>query len=350
MATQSHLKKFEQTKSTWDGLDFKKVIREDLGTASFKSVQPLIESLGLKITRADRVKESLSDSVLQQFYSRIDDFIGQLKVLISSNEAQFVTQKEQIQNRLLAYNEEILLVWPQIVAIINDTDKSIQVDKTLEELNKIRSKSLDDAKNIQELKESLSAELQSFEERYKNDIFNKAEIIRQEDAFSSDAIGFRRSSRWWLSGVVLSSLALAILLFLVFKKFCFEWVCYDEVLCFNYDLICEGCNESVLYFEIFKSAAYRLFLISFMSFIIGICVKNYNSCMHNFTVNKHKANSLSAALVLLEKAKTDQGNDELMTQAANAIFSHQPTGFSSRSPENVTTTVIDTIVDKVKGK
>jgi hypothetical protein len=68
--------------------------------------------------------------------------------------------------------------------------------------------------------------------------------------------------------------------------------------------------------------------------------------MHNYTVNKQKANSLSAAIILLEKSKTDIGNDNLMLQAATAIFSHQPTSYNSNDPENMVTAITEKIIDK----
>jgi len=348
MATQRHLKLFENSKANWDKVDFTKVYREELGTAAFITIKPLIESITLKLNRTDKIKDTLSDSVLQQFYSQINNIASQLNAIVSYNEAEFVAQKQTIQNQVTTFNEQLLGIWPQIVAIINDTNKSIEIDKTLDEIQKIKSKTLDDAKNVEQIKESLTADLKSFEERYKNELFNKAEIIRQEDAFSKDAIDFKRISNYWFYGIIGTSILLVIILCLVFKYFCFELACFDKVCNFDYNTICTDCNRSVLYLEIFKAVVYRLFLISFILYLISICAKNYNANMHNYTVNKHKANSLSAALILLDKAKTDQGNDQLMTQAANAIFSHQPTGFTSKDPENITTKLTEKIIDKIK--
>jgi hypothetical protein len=190
--------------------------------------------------------------------------------------------------------------------------------------------------------------LKSFEERYKNELFNKAEIIKQENAFSEDAKKFKNASKYWLGGIIGFSLVLVIILCFAFKNFHFELSGFEKIKDINYSSVCEDCNKHILWLEIFKAVTYRIFLISFILYVISICVKNYNANMHNYTTNKHKANSLSAALVLLDKAKTNDGNDHLMIQAANAIFSHQPTSYNSKDPENLTTTLTEKIVDKVK--
>lgn len=348
MATKSIIEQFDISKITWEQFDFSRVYREELGTASILSIKQILDAIGQKIKRADRVKGLISDEDLNKFYSTLNSLIEILQRVSKLTEAQFVGQKQQIINAVNSENEQLLRVWPQVVAIINDTDKNVEIDKTLDEIQHLKQKTLEDSKNIQQIKEALTADLKAFEERYKNEIFNKAEIIKQEDAFSKDAIEFRNGSKFWFWGIIVTLFILMFVLYLAFKYFCFELTCFDKVCNFDYDTICKDCNRDVLYLEIFKSVTYRLLLISFLSYLLGICVKNYNANMHNYTVNKHKANSLSAALVLLDKAKTPDGNDQLMTQAANAIFSHQPTGFNNREPKNIGVSIIEKLSDKVK--
>ncbi len=329
-------------------MDLVKVFREDLGTASFKSIKPLVDGIQIKLSRTENIKNNLSDTVLQQFYGPVSNIIALLNSIAKQDEAQFVSQKQGVQNSINTYNEQILNIWPQIAAIINDTDKNIEIDKTLEEIQRLKEKTLEDSNNIQEIKNSLTNDLKSFEERYKNEIFSKAEILKQEEAFAVDAKEFKRIADLWFWGILSSAFLLLICLFVVFKSFCFELVCFDCVSKINYDSICEGCNKSILYLEIFKAIAFRVLLISFFTYLLSLCVRNYNTNMHNYTVNKHKANSLSAALILLDKAKTNEGNDEIMTQAASSIFSHQPTGFNKKDPDNINSKIADKISDKFR--
>jgi len=348
MATQSTLQDFENIKSNWGKINFSRVYREEIGTASLKAIEPLVESISQKIDRTYKVNSVLSDRTLKQFVSIINNIVTLLNAIVSLKDDDFIVQKKRVHDDLINFNEQILNIWPQIAAIINDIDKNAEIEKNIEISEQLKYRSLEDAKEITKLKESLNDELKSFEERYKNDLFNKAELIKQEDAFEKDAIGFKKNSRQWFYGIIGTSFVLLLVLFLLFNHFCFELVCFDEVCTFNYEIICEGCNKSILYLEIFKAVVFRVFIISFLSYLLSICVRNYNANMHNYAVNKHKANSLSAALVLLDRAKTNEGNDQLMTQAANAIFSHQPTGFNSKNPENTTTTITEKIVENLK--
>ncbi|KOP37778.1 hypothetical protein DBB36_21930 [Flavobacterium sp. WLB] len=69
--------------------------------------------------------------------------------------------------------------------------------------------------------------------------------------------------------------------------------------------------------------------------------------MHNYTVNKHKANSLDASIRLLERLYSEKAKDEVLTNAANAIFSHQPTGYSNKDPENLQSTITEKVFEKI---
>lgn len=346
MATQGHLDQFNINLKAWNELDFDKIYREDLGTESFINIKTLIDDLTLKINRTNQVKEKIGDNLLSQVYNVYKQIIGQLNQVIKYNNGQFVSNKINIENQIIAQYEQLLNHWPQVVAIINDTAENKDVTELLEELDKRTKKSEADAKEIEELKTRLSAELKDFEKKYK-DQFKRAEIVNQREIFSIQAADYNSKANRWLYGVIGSSLLLFFILWMVFKNFCFDLSCYVNVSDINYNQIDPSGNRIILYLEIFKAVAYRLFLISFLIYLVSFCVKNYNASKHNQTVNSQKANSLNAALVLLERAKTDDGNDSIMSQAASAIFSHQPTGYNKKDPENVSKSITGKIIEKV---
>lgn len=348
MATESHLREFSSSLDNWNKINFKKLYREELGTGSFIEFAEIIKDIEKKLKRTNDIKANIGDNLLSQFYSQINQIIAQLNTLAAYDDASFLSQKMAIKNTVIGHNEQILNVWPQIVAIINDNTSKNEIDKTIKEILLLKDKSIEEAKQIETIKEGLTNDLKNFEDRYKNDIFNKAEIIKQENAFSSDSIQFKKVSFYWLFGVIISSLILILVLFLSFKNFCFEINCYKNICDIDYNQICSDCNRLILYVEIFKAISFKIFLISIVTYFISICVKNYNANMHNYTVNKHKANSLSAALVLLEKSKTDEGIDKIVSLAATAIFTHQPTAFNNKDPENTSVSITEKVIDKLK--
>lgn len=346
MATQGHLAQFDINHKTWNELNYEKIYREDLGTESFVNIKTLLDDLTTKINRTNQVKEKIGDGLLSQVYNVYKQIISRLNQVISYDNGQFVSNKAAIETQINAQYEQLLNSWPQVVAIINDTAENQDASKILEELDKRTKKTELDAKEIENLKTRLSAELNDFEKIYK-DQFKRAELVNQREIFSIQSSDYNKTASNWLIGVIISSIILVIILWVVFKNFCFDLTCYSNISEINYNQIDSSGNRTILYLEVFKAVTYRLLLISFVLYIVNFCVKNYNASKHNQTVNSQKANSLNAALVLLERAKTNEGNDNIMSQAASAIFSHQPTGYNKKDPENIGQSITEKIIQKV---
>lgn len=346
MATQAHIAEFDLTFENWKKINFSQVYREELGTASFKHVKALIDDFEDKLNRINIVKNNIGDNLLTQIYITYNSIIDQLNSLASYDETQFVSHKSTIEASIKAQNEELLNWWPQILALLNDSSQNADVEKLINQIKDLSEKTEKDATIIENLKTKLTSDLNTFENRYK-DQFTRAELIKQQDIFSIQASEYKNRAKFWSWFIVGTSSILIIALWLVFKYFCFEAACYDKICDINYDSLSKDANVTILHLEIFKSVAYRLFIISFILYLINFCVKNYNASMHNYTVNSHKANSLSAAIILIDRARTDEGNDNIMTQAANSIFSHQPTGYNNKNPENVEFNISEKIFDKI---
>ncbi len=106
-----------------------------------------------------------------------------------------------------------------------------------------------------------------------------------------------------------------------------------------------------IYFTYFKYIFTKLLFFSLLIYAIVFCVKNYNAQMHNHVINSHKANALKSTISLLNTARSDEGNDKLLLQATQAIFSHQQSGYNGKESEpnspNLITNVVEAIEKKV---
>ncbi len=106
-----------------------------------------------------------------------------------------------------------------------------------------------------------------------------------------------------------------------------------------------------IYIGYFKYIISRLLLYSMIIYAIVFSVKNYNAQMHNHVINNHKANAFKSTLSLLNTARSDDGNDKLLIQATQAIFSHQQSGYSGKDNEpsnpNLITNVVESISKKI---
>ncbi len=346
MATLNQLTQFDNILKTWRDFDFSKVYREDLGSESFKELSPLIIDLNDKIERANEIKKVLSDLLLSQFCKNYQNIIKVLIQIRGLDNGNFIAQKANLQSQLIAHKEELLNIWPQIVALLNDTKEQTDVQSLLKEIKNLTNKTSSDAKEIEELKLKLTTELEDFETKYKHQ-FQRVELVNQREVFEIQANDYKKLAFKWFVGIIISSVVLIIIMSLIFKSFCFDLSCFVKIDDLNYNSIYKGANELILSYEIFKSFTYRLLIISLGLYMISFCVRNYNANRHNYTVNMQKANSLNAALILLERAKTPEGNDSLMTQAASSIFSHQPTGYNKKDPENIQNSITEKLFDKI---
>lgn len=76
-------------------------------------------------------------------------------------------------------------------------------------------------------------------------------------------------------------------------------------------------------------AVFSGLIVAILFYSITICVKNFFGEMHNYTVNKHKANCLNTFKTLIETADKDN-TQTILKLATEAIFSHQNTGYLKR--------------------
>ena len=109
----------------------------------------------------------------------------------------------------------------------------------------------------------------------------------------------------------------------------------------RFDKSCPDCERSLFINTIIKAHVIRIVEISFMLFLIAVALRSLNSSLHNYTINMQRANSLRAALQLLDRSHTDEAKDAMMDKAASAIFAHQPTGFNTKPPANLVQSVLE---------
>ena len=84
----------------------------------------------------------------------------------------------------------------------------------------------------------------------------------------------------------------------------------------------------VLFYEIFKKTFIRVLLIMVIIYFLKFAINNYSACAHNKIVNQHKANTLDAAIRILNLTKADDEiRNSILGWASKEIYSHHSTGF-----------------------
>ena len=247
---------------------------------------------------------------------------------------------------------------------IGDNDISVQTEedrlRILEQAQKeaelVRERIQMEAKEIQKLREIVQNDRERLiaEEEKFNLFKTKLEVADKELDFQQQARYNKTTAYFWaIIAAVLTIVLIYILCDSLKLSNSFIYIA-DQVKkglagekpANNDDII-----SQTIYFSFSKYIFTKLLLYSMLIYAIVFCVKNYNAQMHNNIINTHKSNAFKSTMSLLNTARSDDGNDKLLLQATQAIFSHQQTGYSSKDSEqtspNLVTNVIDSVAKKI---
>ncbi|MCC6401260.1 MAG: hypothetical protein IT227_10910 [Flavobacteriales bacterium] len=326
MANKQYIDQFNSALKGWKEFDFTNAIRRELGAEAFVQLGPIVAKVSDMLAGTDLVKEDLSNDVVHNMGQYALQIRGHCAGLLKATPSEFITRKTTALQEIEKNLDGMRQVWPSVLAVLSAINDSPERRRL--ELHALEER----VQYVNRLIADLDNKAETFTKA--TDAISKSSIIKEEEVFSRDAARFRSASWIWLVFVVLFCGVFFLTLTLILRNFCTEMICYQKVGEINYDGICTDCNRSVLYLEMAKAISFRVLLISFILFLVGVCVKNYYAAMHNYTINTHKANSLAAARTMLGLNLSKQGHDQLMTMAASAIFSHQSTGYNNKRPEN----------------
>lgn len=365
MGTKRRIDLLNKIKEEINSIAFDRIYREELGNASLKDFEPIVKDLINKLDQIIENADDVGDSTLDQIRTIYNSFISGLRQIVSYDDGQFVSQRNNIINIINNTKEQFLSQWGQIAAILSlklgKSQQSTLIKELKEEIKKSKNESAkitdelrnqnekvqNDAKIIDDLKTKLQFELENFESRYK-DLFTSGEFLAQQDIFRKEADDHKIMAKYWLLGIIGSVIILSLVLIYIFKNFCFDLNCFSIETLSSYNSICKDCGNEILIYEIIKAIVFRLFIISISVYLLVFTIKNYNAHMHNKTINAHKENSFAAALALLNRAETPEGKDQLIIQAALSIFSHQKTGYIGKENEPNNPLFLEKIIEKIK--
>jgi len=179
----------------------------------------------------------------------------------------------------------------------------------------------------------------------------KHEIAKNSLNFKVQAEANSKNASYWRWAVIAS---LAIFVIFVYCGF----VSNEELLDIaqNIHLKTKGVGmndtltDKVIYLEMAKKIGSKALIYSMIIYLISFFVKNYNAQMHNFVVNSHKSNALSSTVDLIGTAKSNDGNDKILEQATQAIFTTQKSGYQGADSEPNNPNFITNVIDAVKSK
>ena len=80
-------------------------------------------------------------------------------------------------------------------------------------------------------------------------------------------------------------------------------------------------------FETIQLIASKVFIFATLSYLLYLCGKNFLSHKHNEILNRHRQNALMTYQTITDAAKSDEGKEIILAQAAFCMFSPQETGY-----------------------
>ena len=284
----------------------------------------------------------------------INDIINLINILIEDTKLE-----NNIKIVSIEYLEGIEKIKNELKLLASEIEEgnkdNIEFKRENENIRKKLENSLESTNNtlddIKKLGNELNQEREEFlRETIKFEEFKqKREVATSKFDFGTQAELSRNSAFYWGLGVICLSVILicAILTTLSTGSSLFQIALNVSSESENLD---KKLVENIIYMEIMRNSALKVLFYSMILYLISFFVKNYNAHMHNYIVNTHKANAFSSTLSLIGTAKSDEGNDKILSQATEAIFATNRSGYQGIDSEPHNPSLITNIIDAVRLK
>ncbi len=160
----------------------------------------------------------------------------------------------------------------------------------------------------------------------------KAGITKHSTIFATQADEHKTKSVFWLiSTIALSGFMLGIIIY-IFKNNPLE-----ELL-----------KEPIDNFQLVQFSLLKIVAFSILSYLLFLCIKNYNAHRHNYIVNTFKKNALATFQTFVNSTNDDHIKNTILLETTRAIFSQSHSGYLKHESEDSSPNKIIEIVRDVK--
>lgn len=323
---------------TIKNVDETKIIRKNLGDASFTDFQPLWEEVKSKIDFIERFYNTIDTNTNNQVNNHLTAINQQLTALIGYDKSQFVAQQAAIKKNVLAQLDAIRKYWPQYaIAALEDSGLLTNTD-VKEQFNSLTT----------ELKESTESALLKIEEQSKliiEEAKKKAEEIESsvrktaqnvsvkvaQEQFADAAAHNISQIKIW--GSITGGLVVTFILFIIY-------------LLKGVDLPTEW-NWSIGYLSII-----RIGILGLISTIIGFGLKMLKANLHMHQHNLHRKRLANSMAAFAESAMTNEQRDLILSQLVESVSNFGTSGMINKESDKggISFEAITKTVSNLKGK
>lgn len=247
-----------------------------------QKLNPLFE----RIEAIQNFKKNTEQSDKQQKY-KIIQFFNRPFIKDRPNESGYFAREK----------DDIWQIIIQAIALYNNNRKHDNEAKAIiQRLQEIEKNAISHDKKLKEVLESAQTELSKTGVEKHSDIFQYQADIHKAESF-----------RWRKYSIILfiSTILAAVIFF--------------YIIAFEVEEIKKIIETSIL----------AALMISMLTYMLTLTVKNYFAEKHNESINRHKANCLSTFNTFVDSADEER-KATILLQATQTIFSHQSSGFLSK--------------------
>ncbi len=319
-------------------LETDKIIRPNLGDASFKEFEPILEELQLKIDFIERFNETVDNNTNNNVNNHLNQIRNHLNELIGYDKSQFVAQQQQIKKNVTAQLDAIRLAWPHYAtAAIEDSGllTNIDIKKEFESLTKNLKTSTDEAlQKIEEESNQIIEEAKKKAAAIETSVRKTARGVSVEVAqqqFEEATTQNLGQIKIWggISGVlIVTFIGLVIYLLNVELPNDYSW--------------------QMIYYSVVRIA-----VLTLVGSLLSYSLKVLRSHLHMFQHNLHRKRVANSMAAFTESANTSEQRDLILTQLVESVTAFGNSGLVGKDDEQHGKISIDNItrtVSAIKSK
>ena len=313
-------------------------------------LEPIFSSFADKLQKSNSVITEVSFDTIKELAIFLNALNNYLFDISSATQDDYIKNRFEIVTALERYNNQFLNIWSKIAGIYLSRNDNLDKERKRigEEYDKIshvlNEKIIADAIATEKIMMEMRDKIFAFDKRL-SDVYSKGEISQQEKRFMQTADFNNKQSYIWIAIIALLSIILTII--------CYYFIsaCWIDFSCVTSDGLKDISQQrSVLIYELARKSFLRILILSIIIFLIKFSVKNYNALKHNFVINRHKENSLDAALNLMYNLPEGVGRDAIINMAAKEIFTQHQTGFLGKDHEKIDISLLEQLLSLANKK
>ncbi len=321
MATQSQLANLKQIADGFRAIEKEKLLRPSLGVESLESAfGPKLDYLNKKLEFALEFAPNVNDNDISQVASLFEQARQQMEAQAKTNNAEYVTQRNQFLATVDSYFEQLLHFWPPFITAAIEARGFLQDEGIRKEYQRtIDTMKEESATALKLVKEEASKTIdearklaQQIEDRARRTAAHISVEAAQEQFKLAQKDHQRQVTLWsWLSGTAIVAF-IGVASYLTQVQFPEEW------------------KWHIIYYT-----AIRLTILTAVGAIATFCLRILRAHMHMSQHNLHRQRVANSMAAFVESAVTPEQRDLILLHLVDAVAAFGTSGLLQKEDDSI---------------